>query len=115
MPAIYIIVEVEEMRFNMINIIKISLLSIVLTACAANNSKISVVQNDDRSLSCSEIEKEIDYLRDERKSAIENIFYTNRDLIDSATQRIRYLKTMYSYSECEEEQQQYTSIVLAGL
>ncbi len=95
--------------------IRIFLLSVMLTACAGSGEHISVVNADDNALNCPQIQKEVTYLRKQRRDTLESVFYTNRNLVDATTQRIRYLKTMYSYNKCAENNPEYTKVVIASL
>ena len=95
--------------------IRVFLFGIALTACSGNHDKISVVNANDESLNCLQIEQEISFLRKQRRDTLENIFYTDRNLVDVTTQRIHYLKTMYSYNKCNENNPKYTKVVIASL
>lgn len=95
--------------------ITMSLLSLLLVSCAGNQNNISVVNADDTALNCKQIEQEINHLRKERKDTLNNVFYTNRNIVDATTQRIRYLKTMHSYNRCSEGNPKYTKVVIASL
>lgn len=96
-------------------VIGMFLFSLVLTACAGNQKAISIVNADDNTLNCLQIEQEISHLRKQRRDTLEGIFYTDRELVDATTQRIRYLKTMYSYNKCAENNPKYTKVVIASL